>query len=73
MAPFLYAHYPKPWNSIAKNEAYSVRDLIQGRSMLLIDDSIVRGTQLRESPQNFYQSGAVRYISVRMPSAALRL
>lgn len=34
-------------NLIAKMKLIPVRDLIQDRSMLLIDDSIVRGTQLR--------------------------
>ena len=35
-----------------------MRDLIQDRSMLLIDDSIVRGTQLRETTEFLYSSGA---------------
>lgn len=35
-----------------------VHDLIKGRSLLLIDDSIVRGTQLRETTEFLYQSGA---------------
>jgi amidophosphoribosyltransferase len=32
--------------------------LIQDKSLLLIDDSIVRGTQLRETTEFLYQSGA---------------
>lgn len=36
----------------------AVHDLIQDRSILLIDDSIVRGTQLRETTEFLYDSGA---------------
>ena len=35
-----------------------VHDLIHDRSLLLIDDSIVRGTQLSETTEFLYQSGA---------------
>ena len=35
-----------------------VHDLIKERSLLLIDDSIVRGTQLGETTEFLYQSGA---------------
>lgn len=35
-----------------------VHGLIDGRSLLLIDDSIVRGTQLRETTDFLYRSGA---------------
>lgn len=45
-------------NLIAKMKLIPVRDLIQDRSMLLIDDSIVRGTQLRETTEFLYSSGA---------------
>lgn len=45
-------------NLIAKMKLIPVRDLIQDRSMLLIDDSIVRGTQLRKTTEFLYQSGA---------------
>lgn len=45
-------------NLIAKMKLIPVHDLIQGKSMLLIDDSIVRGTQLRETTEFLYQSGA---------------
>ena len=41
-----------------------VHDLIQGRSLLLIDDSIVRGTQMRETTEFLYQSGA-REVHIR--------
>ncbi len=45
-------------NLIAKMKLIPVHDLIKGKSMLLIDDSIVRGTQLRETTEFLYQSGA---------------
>lgn len=45
-------------NLIAKMKLIPVHDLIQNQSMLLIDDSIVRGTQLRETTEFLYQSGA---------------
>ena len=45
-------------NLIAKMKLIPVHDLIKGRSLLLIDDSIVRGTQLRETTEFLYQSGA---------------
>ena len=45
-------------NLIAKMKLIPVRDLIQDRRMLLIDDSIVRGTQLRETTEFLYSSGA---------------
>ena len=45
-------------NLIAKMKLIPVGELIKGKSMLLIDDSIVRGTQLRETTEFLYQSGA---------------
>lgn len=45
-------------NLIAKMKLLAVDDLIRGKSLLLIDDSIVRGTQLRETTEFLYQSGA---------------
>lgn len=45
-------------NLIAKMKLIPVKDLIEGKSLLLIDDSIVRGTQLRETTQFLYESGA---------------
>ena len=35
-----------------------IQDLIKGKKILLIDDSIVRGTQLRETTEYLYKSGA---------------
>ena len=43
---------------IAKMKLIPVHDLIKGNRILLIDDSIVRGTQLRETTEFLYQSGA---------------
>ena len=43
---------------IARMKLIPVQELIQGHSLLLIDDSIVRGTQLREATEFLYQSGA---------------
>lgn len=43
---------------IAKMKLIPVHDLIEGQSLLLIDDSIVRGTQLRETTEFLYKSGA---------------
>ena len=45
-------------NLIARMKLIPVKDLIEGNSLLLIDDSIVRGTQLRETTELLYQSGA---------------
>lgn len=45
-------------NLIAKMKLIPVHDLIQDKKLLLIDDSIVRGTQMRETTEFLYQSGA---------------
>lgn len=45
-------------NLIAKMKMLAVQDLIKDKSLLLIDDSIVRGTQLRETTEFLYKSGA---------------
>lgn len=45
-------------NLIARMKLIPVHSLIEERSLLLIDDSIVRGTQLRETTEFLYQSGA---------------
>jgi len=45
-------------NLIAKMKMLAVDELIEGKSLLLIDDSIVRGTQLRETTEFLYQCGA---------------
>lgn len=51
-------------NLIARMKLIPVSDLIQKKSMVLIDDSIVRGTQLRESAELLYQNGA-REVHIR--------
>ncbi len=43
---------------IARMKLIPVQALIKGKKLLLIDDSIVRGTQLRETTEFLYQSGA---------------
>ncbi|MDD6402308.1 MAG: amidophosphoribosyltransferase [Lachnospiraceae bacterium] len=45
-------------NLIAKMKLIPVENLIKDKSLLLIDDSIVRGTQLRETTEFLYESGA---------------
>lgn len=45
-------------NLIAKMKLLAVDDLIKDKKLLLIDDSIVRGTQLRETTEFLYKSGA---------------
>ncbi len=45
-------------NLIAKMKLIPVGALIRDKSLLLIDDSIVRGTQLGETTEFLYQSGA---------------
>lgn len=54
---FMPTHQSKR-NLIAKMKLIPIHDLINGKSLLLIDDSIVRGTQLRETTEFLYQSGA---------------
>lgn len=51
-------------NMIAKMKLIPVHDLIRDRRLLLIDDSIVRGTQLGETTEFLYQSGA-RQVHIR--------
>ena len=45
-------------NLVAHMKLIPVQALIDGKSMVLIDDSIVRGTQLRETTEYLYESGA---------------
>ena len=45
-------------NLIARMKLIPVKALIEDKKLLLIDDSIVRGTQLRETTEFLYQSGA---------------
>ena len=66
--PFI--KYTPPWprsfmptnqsqrNLIARMKLIPVKALIEDKKLLLIDDSIVRGTQLRETTEFLYRSGA---------------
>ena len=45
-------------NQVAKMKQIPVRELIEGKKLLFVDDSIVRGTQLRETVEFLYESGA---------------
>lgn len=45
-------------NKIAKMKLIPVHELIAGKSLLLVDDSIVRGTQLKETVDFLYSHGA---------------
>ncbi len=45
-------------NLIARMKLIPVHKLIKGKSLLMIDDSIVRGTQLGETTEFLYQHGA---------------
>ena len=54
---FMPTHQNKR-NLIAHMKLIPVTELINGKRLLLIDDSIVRGTQLRETTQYLYDAGA---------------
>ena len=45
-------------NQTAKMKQIPVPELIKGKKLLFVDDSIVRGTQLRETVEFLYESGA---------------
>ena len=45
-------------NQVAKMKQIPVPELIQGKKLLFVDDSIVRGTQLRETVDFLFESGA---------------
>ena len=45
-------------NQVAKMKQIPVPELIEDKKLLLVDDSIVRGTQLRETVEFLYESGA---------------
>ena len=53
-------------NRIAKMKQIPTHDLIEGKNLLFVDDSIVRGTQLKETVDFLYENGAK---SVHMRSA----
>ena len=45
-------------NKVAKMKQIPVMELIKGKNLLFVDDSIVRGTQLRETVEFLYDNGA---------------
>ena len=45
-------------SQVAKMKQIPVPELIEGKKLLFVDDSIVRGTQLRETVEFLYESGA---------------
>lgn len=45
-------------NKIARMKQIPVPELIDGKSLLFVDDSIVRGTQMRETVEFLYNNGA---------------
>ena len=45
-------------NQVAKMKQIPVPELIEGKKLLFVDDSIVRGTQLRETVDFLFESGA---------------
>ena len=53
-------------NKIAKMKQIAIHELIADKNLLFVDDSIVRGTQLRETVEFLYNNGAK---SVHMRSA----
>ena len=73
-----FVKYPPTWprsfmpanqavrNQVAKMKQIPVPELIEGKKLLFVDDSIVRGTQLRETVEFLYASGAAE---VHMRSA----
>jgi amidophosphoribosyltransferase len=46
-------------DQVARMKLIPIREIIQGRSLLFCEDSIVRGTQLKDTIQRLYDSGAV--------------
>lgn len=45
-------------NQVAKMKLIPVHELIEGKRLLFVDDSIVRGTQMRETVEFLYEHGA---------------
>lgn len=48
----------KERSRVAKMKQIPVHDLIHGKSLLLVDDSVVRGTQIKETVDFLYENGA---------------
>ena len=45
-------------NRVAKMKLIPVHEFIEGKKLLFVDDSIVRGTQMRETVEFLYENGA---------------
>ncbi|MBE6861382.1 MAG: amidophosphoribosyltransferase [Ruminococcus sp.] len=45
-------------NRVAKMKLIPVQEFIEGKKLLFVDDSIVRGTQMRETVEFLYENGA---------------
>ncbi|MBO5645807.1 MAG: amidophosphoribosyltransferase [Clostridia bacterium] len=45
-------------NRVAKMKQIPIKELIEDKKLLFVDDSIVRGTQLRETVEFLYENGA---------------
>ena len=58
MAEKLYAYKPEHEKQVAKMKLIPVHELIEGKKLLFVDDSIVRGTQMRETVEFLYENGA---------------
>ena len=59
-------------NLVAHMKLIPVDELIRGKSLLFIDDSIVRGTQMGETVQFLYGSGA-REVHIRSALSLIRI
>ncbi len=46
-------------DQVARMKLIPIREIIQGKRLLFCEDSIVRGTQLKDTIQRLYESGAV--------------
>ncbi len=46
-------------DQVARMKLIPIREIIQGHKLLFCEDSIVRGTQLKDTIQRLYESGAV--------------
>ncbi len=51
-------HDPRMRSLVARMKLIPIRELIQGRRLLFCEDSIVRGTQLRDTVQRLLDAGA---------------
>jgi len=46
-------------DTVARMKLIPIREIIQGKRILFCEDSIVRGTQLKDTIQRLYESGAI--------------